>query len=113
MPEDKLEKNSGAEVSVPEQLEIDDGIWVLPLPEDEGDEQDRGENGGGADEGIAEPVFFLAFIEEELEAADTGGDERETDEVDGIFFPWCVWPRAAGPRPCDWSARERRGRWAR
>ena len=58
---------------------------MVPLPEDEGDEEDSAEDGDGGDGGIAEPVLFLTFVEEEFEASDAGGDEAQTEEVDGRF----------------------------
>src|ERR1700733_4446334 len=62
----------------------------MPLPPGEEDEGGCGKDGEGADHGIAEPVFLLAFVEGELEAADTDGYEAETHEVDlevfGLLF---------------------------
>ena len=80
--ENELEEDGGAEVAVFEELEIDDGVGVVPLPEDEDDEQGTGDEGGCGDHGRTEPVFFLALVEEELEEPDAGGDEGETCEVD-------------------------------
>ncbi len=46
--EDELEEDGGAEVSVLEEAEVDDGVGVAPLPDDKGDEEDGGDDGGGA-----------------------------------------------------------------
>ena len=67
--EDELQEDGGAEVAVLEQLQVDDGVGVVPLPPGEEDEQADGEDGEGADHGIAEPVLLLAFVEGELEAS--------------------------------------------
>ena len=82
---DELEEDGGAEVAVFEQAQVYDGVWVTPLPDDEGGEEDGGGDGDEADHGVAEPVFFLAFIEEKLHAADAGCDEGEAGEIDGEF----------------------------
>jgi len=80
--EDELEEDGGAEVAVFEELEVDDGVGVVPLPKDEGDEENGGDPSDGDDHGGAEPVFFLALVEEEFEAAYAAGDEGEAGEVD-------------------------------
>ena len=77
-----MKEDGGAEVAVLKELQVDDGVGVVPLPPGEEDEGGGGEDGEGADHGIAEPVFFLALVEGELEAADAEGDEAETHEVD-------------------------------
>src|ERR1700710_1747141 len=63
---------------------------MVPLPPGEEDQSGGGEDGEGADHGIAEPVFFLALVEGELQAADAEGDEAEAHEVDlevlGLLF---------------------------
>jgi len=100
--EDELQEDGGAEVAVFEEFEVDDGVGVVPLPEDECDEEDSGDPCDGDDHGGAEPVFFLAFIEEELEATDAAGDEGETGEVDlgaagfddALFEVWWVFDHA-------------------
>ena len=73
--EDELQKDGGAEVAVLKEFEVDDGVGMVPLPPGEEDEGGGGEDGERADHGIAEPVFFLALVEGELEAADAEGDE--------------------------------------
>ena len=87
--EDELEEDGGAEVAVLEKLEVDDGVGVVPLPPGEEDERGDGEDGEGADHGVAEPVFLLALVEGELEAADAEGDEAEAHEVDLEVFRAC------------------------
>ncbi len=61
----------------------------MPLPPSEDYEGDGSKDGEGADHRIAEPVFLLAFIEGELEAAYAEGYKAETEEVDfemlGLF----------------------------
>src|ERR1700734_2023117 len=54
---------------------------MMPLPPGEEDERGGGEDGKGADHGVAEPVFLLAFVERELEAAATERYEAEAHEV--------------------------------
>ena len=79
--EDELQEDGGAEVAVLEQLEVDDGVGVVPLPEDEEDER-NGDDEESGNHRIAKPVFLLAFVEDELEAADPDGHEAEADKVD-------------------------------
>src|ERR1700678_519177 len=63
---------------------------MVPLPEGEEDERGCGEDGEGEDHGIAEPVFFLALVEGELEASYAQCDQAEAHEVDpealGLLF---------------------------
>ncbi len=77
-----MEEDGGAEVPVFKELEVDDGVGVTPLPPGEEDECGGGEDGEGDDHRGAEPVFFLAFVEGELEAAYAERDEAQTHEVD-------------------------------
>src|ERR1700690_197366 len=63
---------------------------MVPLPEGEEDESGCGEDGEGEDHGIAEPVFFLALVEGELEASYAQCDQAEAHEIYlqvlGLFF---------------------------
>src|SRR6202789_2653123 len=79
---DQLEKDRSAEVAVLQQLQINDGIVVVPLPQDKGDKQHRSDDSGSGDNGRTEPVLFLPLVEEELEHADAAGDKSEAAEVD-------------------------------
>ena len=80
--EDELEEDGGAEVSVLEELDVDDGVGVVPLPEDEPDEENDGGDEGDADADVGEPVFLLALVEGVFEQAYADGDEAEAGEVD-------------------------------
>ena len=80
--EDELEEDGGAEVTIFEELQVDDGVGMVPLPPGEDDECDGGEDGEGADHGVAEPVLFLALVEGEFETANAQGYEAQAHEVD-------------------------------
>ena len=76
----------------------------MPLPPGEEDERGGGEDGEGANHGIAEPVFLLTFVEGELQATYAEGDEAETHEIDlevlGLLFSqlevWRIFDHAVG-----------------
>ncbi len=57
------------EVSVFEDFEIDDGIFVAPAVPAEVNEGRDEEEDGPANPGGSEPVVFLALVEDDLEAA--------------------------------------------
>ena len=63
---------------------------MVPLPPGEEDQGGGCEDGEEADHRIAEPVFFLALVEGELETADADSDKAQTHEVDlevlGLLF---------------------------
>ena len=56
--EDELEEDGGAEVAVFEELDVDDGVGVVPLPEDEPDEEDDGGDEGDADADVGANQSF-------------------------------------------------------
>ncbi len=84
--EDELEEDGGSEVSVFQKPEVDDGVFMIPLPDGEGDEGDDCEDGAEANRGVTEPILLLALVEGELKEADAEGDESKAHEVDlGVF----------------------------
>ncbi len=50
------------------------------------DEAEHGNDEAGGDERGAKPVFALAFVKDDLEEAQAGGDEGEADKVDADAF---------------------------
>src|SRR5271155_2680604 len=62
-------------------MEIDYGIFVMPLPYSDGDERNHADDGHGDDEVRAEPIVALAFIEDDLHGAEAEGEEAEADVI--------------------------------
>ncbi len=54
----------------------------LEFANDEGGESDGGDNGDGGDPVGGEPVFFLAFVEDDLQKADADGEHADAPVVD-------------------------------
>src|ERR1700691_6021852 len=66
-------------------MQIDDGILVLPLPENHEDQGDRGDQGENHDEVGFEPIIALSLIEDNLQGAQTERHEAQTNVVDFSF----------------------------
>src|SRR5271170_7659287 len=62
-------------------MEIDYGIFVMPLPYSDGDERNHADDGHGDDEVRAEPIVALAFIEDDLHGAEAESEEAEADVI--------------------------------
>src|ERR1700733_13720993 len=62
-------------------MEIDYGIFVMPLPDADGDERDHADDGHDDDEVGAEPIVALAFIEHDLHGAQAQGEQAQADVV--------------------------------
>ena len=67
------------EVAIFEDFEIDEGVFAAPAVPEEVEEGDDEEEGGPADPGGAEPVVFLALVEDDLQAA--GPDDERGEAV--------------------------------
>jgi len=77
------QKAAGAEVAVFEDVQVDQSLWIGPGAPDPADESDDERGDGPADPGGAEPVVFLALVEDDLEAACPDAQEAEADVVEG------------------------------
>ena len=65
-----------------QHAEVDDGVFVVELPEDGDGEGADAEDEHPDDEGRAEPVVDLAAVEEDFEACGAEADEGDADAVD-------------------------------
>ena len=83
--EDEVEGAGDGEVADFEQMQIDDGVGLVPLPEEGGAEAGDGDDEHPDDEGGAEPVIDLSAIEEDFEGRGTDADECNADAVDAEF----------------------------
>ncbi len=81
-PQNEREKYSGSEIPVPQEPYVDDRILVVPLPQEERDQYRNTDAEHGDDERRTEPVRFLTFIQNELEAGNAENDQRQADVVD-------------------------------
>ena len=75
------EKAADGEVSVAKETQVDERIFLVPLPDEEADDADDEECGEDADEGRGEPVILFALIEHDLEAAHGQGEKTEADVI--------------------------------
>src|ERR1035438_6829776 len=48
-------------------MQVDDGVFVAPLPEDDKDQRHGGDHAQHYDEVRFEPVFALSFVEDHLQ----------------------------------------------
>ncbi len=55
------------EGAIAEKMQIDDGILVPPLPDDDEDQRGCGDQGEDEDEVGFEPIVALAFVEDNLQ----------------------------------------------
>ena len=68
--EHEQQEYGGAEVAVLQQPQVDDRVGVIPLPEDENDQQGDARQNKVRMQRRGEPVLLLALVEDELEAGD-------------------------------------------
>src|SRR5271157_2467386 len=66
-------------------MEVDDGVFLVPLPEDDKDQRHGGDDGQPYDEVRLEPVFALSFVEDHLQGSEAECDQAESDVVDFGF----------------------------
>src|SRR5580700_2277428 len=66
-------------------MQIDDGILVLPFPEDDEDYRGCGYQRENHDEVRFEPIVALALVEDNLQGSEAKGNETETDVIDFGF----------------------------
>src|ERR1019366_7394364 len=67
-------------------MQIDDGVLVPPLPEDDEDQR-HGRNHAQNDDKVRfEPVFALPFVEDNLQGSEAKRDETEPRVVDSRLF---------------------------
>src|SRR6185437_9114806 len=65
--------------SVPKEWQVNNWFLRKPqFPNDESDDPDDGKNRKCENKGAAEPIVFLAFVEHDLEAAESDGDKRHS-----------------------------------
>src|SRR5262249_26353390 len=77
------EKDAGRVGANFEDSKVDDGVVDGELAQDEGDQSSDGADGQDDDEARGEPVFFLSFVEHDLQAADAEGEQADAPVVDG------------------------------
>src|SRR5208283_2025982 len=66
-------------------MQVDDGVFVVPLPEDGKDQRRGRDHAQPYDEVRFEPVFALSFVEDHLQCSQAERDKTEADEVDPAF----------------------------
>src|SRR5258706_4759784 len=66
-------------------MQVDDGVFVIPLPEDDEDQRDSRDHGQRQNEMRFEPVITLSFIEDHLQRSEAERDQTEPDVVDLRF----------------------------
>ncbi len=84
--QDELKAHRGAEIAILQQLQIDNRIGVPPLPPHEKRQRDDSQGEGQGDITVPEPVLFLAFVEDKLQAAHADRHQAEAHSVDRIGF---------------------------
>ena len=70
------------EVEILEHAHVDNGRLLVPLPDHQRNEADRRDHRQRDDEVRAEPIVFLAFVEQDLQCADAQRQQRDADVVD-------------------------------
>src|SRR5438445_9599246 len=66
-------------------MQVDDGVFVVPLPEDYKDQRRDGDHGQRYDEIRFEPIVALPFIEDHLQGSKSERDETESGVIDASF----------------------------
>src|ERR1700694_3157053 len=66
-------------------MQVYDGVFVVPLPEDDEDQRHGGDHGQRQNEMRLEPVIALSFVENNLQRSEAERDQAETDVVDLRF----------------------------
>ncbi len=87
--DDEHKDGGDEEVGDSEEAKIDDGfLGDKGFPDEHGGNAEDGEYGEANDEVGAEPVFFLPFVEDDLQGTESESDESEADVVDfETIFP--------------------------
>src|SRR3984885_15122378 len=66
-------------------MQVDDGIFMMPLPEDDKDQRRGRDDGQPQNEVRFEPVIALTFVEDDLKGSEAERDETEAGVVDAGF----------------------------
>src|SRR5208282_1412127 len=74
-----------AEGTIAKQMQIDDGIFVGPLPEDHEDQGDGSDGGKDHDKVRLEPIVALTLVEDNLQGSQAEGHEAQPDVVNFGF----------------------------
>ena len=86
--QDELKAHGGPEVAVLQQLQVDNRVRVSPFPPHKDCQRDHGQHERQGDVAIPEPVFLLALIENELQAANPDRHQAQPHCVDRAW----LWP---------------------
>ncbi len=70
-----------AKFLIAEEAQVDERIFLPPLPHDEADDADDEEEREEADEARGEPVVLFALVEHDLQAAHGEGEEGQAHVV--------------------------------
>ena len=71
---------------MPEDAEIDDGIFGTQFHHHEEDEADNGDNGEPRNEARFEPIFPLAPVQDKLEASEPYHKKSQTLRIDRAYL---------------------------
>ena len=82
------EKATDGKVSEAEEPQIDQRIFLPPLPHKETDDTDDEQHSEGADERRGEPVVFFALVQHDLQAAHRKGQERQPHVIHVAQARW-------------------------
>src|ERR1700682_4427068 len=66
-------------------MQVDDGVFVVPLPEDDEDQRHGGDHGQRQNEMRFEPVIALSLVEDHLQRSEAERDQAEPDVIDLRF----------------------------
>ncbi len=72
-----------AKLRLLEQRQVDHRVLGGQFPDHQEDQGDQGDQAEGEDHRRGEPVMVVAVVEHELQAADTGDQQYQADDVDG------------------------------
>ena len=81
-PENEHHQAGAGEIEALEHAHVDDRSLLKPLPDHQRDQADGGHDDQRGDEVRAEPIVFLAFVEQDLQRADTQREQRDADIVE-------------------------------
>ena len=68
-----------------ENPQIDDRVFFMNLPDQEGDKADHGNDRQGDDLGRSKPVEILALVEHQLQGSHPDNEQDEANPVDRVF----------------------------
>ncbi len=77
------QKTASAEVAILKHVQVDQAARIRPRAPDPSDEAEDERRHGPAHPEGSEPVVFLAFIEDNLQAAGPDNEEAEADVIEG------------------------------